>query len=155
MRSMTGYGRGESERDGAKICVEVNSVNRKQSDIVINLPRELSALEPRVRHRPRQTHDSRLHAVAGKQKVDVDRVTRAVLYRACSRGQHLGEQLAAEDPGPEVLDAARFEAIVAERFGVEPVEERLERAGHMRARLPYPKRRVKARARGAGDETSG
>ena len=49
MRSMTGYGRGESERDGAKISVEVNSVNRKQSDIVINLPRELSALEPRVR----------------------------------------------------------------------------------------------------------
>ncbi len=49
MRSMTGYGRGESERGGAKISVEVNSVNRKQSDIVINLPRELSALEPRVR----------------------------------------------------------------------------------------------------------
>jgi uncharacterized protein (TIGR00255 family) len=49
MRSMTGYGRGESDRGGAKIRVEVNSVNRKQSDIVINLPRELSALEPRVR----------------------------------------------------------------------------------------------------------
>lgn len=46
---MTGYGRGESDRGGAKISVEVNSVNRKQSDIVINLPRELSALEPRVR----------------------------------------------------------------------------------------------------------
>lgn len=46
---MTGYGRGESERGGAKISVEVNSVNRKQSDIVINLPRELGALEPRVR----------------------------------------------------------------------------------------------------------
>jgi uncharacterized protein (TIGR00255 family) len=46
---MTGYGRGESERDGAKISVELNSVNRRQSDIVINLPRELSALEPRVR----------------------------------------------------------------------------------------------------------
>lgn len=49
MQSMTGYGRGESERNGAKIAVEVNSVNRRQSDIVINLPRELSALEPRVR----------------------------------------------------------------------------------------------------------
>jgi uncharacterized protein (TIGR00255 family) len=49
MRSMTGYGRGESDRGGAKISVEVNSVNRKQSDIVINLPRELSVLEPRVR----------------------------------------------------------------------------------------------------------
>lgn len=46
---MTGYGRGESDRGGARISVEVNSVNRKQSDIVINLPRELSALEPRVR----------------------------------------------------------------------------------------------------------
>ncbi len=49
MRSMTGYGRGESDRGGAKISVEVNSVNRKQSDIVINLPRELSSLEPRIR----------------------------------------------------------------------------------------------------------
>ncbi len=49
MRSMTGYGRGESERGGAKISVEINSVNRRQSDIVINLPRELSAFEPRVR----------------------------------------------------------------------------------------------------------
>ena len=46
---MTGYGRAESERNGAKITVEINSVNRRQSDIVINLPRELSAFEPRVR----------------------------------------------------------------------------------------------------------
>lgn len=46
---MTGYGRGGSDRGGAKISVEVNSVNRKQSDVVVNLPRELSALEPRVR----------------------------------------------------------------------------------------------------------
>jgi uncharacterized protein (TIGR00255 family) len=49
MRSMTGYGRGESDDGGAKISVEVNSVNRKQSDVVVNLPRELVALEPRVR----------------------------------------------------------------------------------------------------------
>lgn len=46
---MTGYGRGEGERNGAKISVEINSVNRKQSDVVISLPRELSVLEPRVR----------------------------------------------------------------------------------------------------------
>ena len=49
MRSMTGYGRGECERDGARISVEINSVNRRQSDIVVNLPRELSAFEPRIR----------------------------------------------------------------------------------------------------------
>jgi uncharacterized protein (TIGR00255 family) len=46
---MTGYGRGEADVRGAKFIVELNSVNRKQSDIVINLPRDLAELEPRIR----------------------------------------------------------------------------------------------------------
>src|SRR3712207_2367084 len=49
MRSMTGYGRGETDHAGIKFTVELNSVNRKQSDIVINLPREFAELEPRIR----------------------------------------------------------------------------------------------------------
>src|SRR6266852_3157569 len=49
MRSMTGYGRGETDHNGVKFSVELNSVNRKQSDIVINLPRDLAALEPQIR----------------------------------------------------------------------------------------------------------
>jgi len=49
MRSMTGYGRGETDHNGTKFSVELNSVNRKQSDIVINLPRDLAALEPQIR----------------------------------------------------------------------------------------------------------
>jgi uncharacterized protein (TIGR00255 family) len=49
MRSMTGYGRGDADYAGAKFSVELNSVNRKQSDIVMNLPRDLAALEPRIR----------------------------------------------------------------------------------------------------------
>ena len=49
MRSMTGYGRGEVDHAGTKISVELNSVNRKQSDIVVNLPRDLVMLEPRIR----------------------------------------------------------------------------------------------------------
>ena len=49
MRSMTGYGRGQSAHNGAKYRVELNSVNRKQSDVTVNLPRELAELEPRVR----------------------------------------------------------------------------------------------------------
>ena len=49
MRSMTGYGRGEADHGGTKISVELNSVNRKQSDIVTNLPRDLTELEPRIR----------------------------------------------------------------------------------------------------------
>src|SRR5437762_3866448 len=49
MRSMTGYGRGETDHAGTKFSVELNSVNRKQSDVVVTLPRELIELEPRVR----------------------------------------------------------------------------------------------------------
>src|SRR4051794_6725075 len=49
MRSMTGYGRGEVDHDGTKLSVELNSVNRKQSDIVINLPRDLIELELPIR----------------------------------------------------------------------------------------------------------
>src|ERR671935_237628 len=49
MRSMTGYGRGEIDSNGIKFSVELNSVNRKQSDIVVNLPRDLAELEPRIR----------------------------------------------------------------------------------------------------------
>lgn len=46
---MTGYGRGQSSQNGTKFSVELNSVNRKQSDVVVTLPRELAELEPRVR----------------------------------------------------------------------------------------------------------
>jgi uncharacterized protein (TIGR00255 family) len=46
---MTGYGRGEVDHGGVKFSVELNSVNRKQSDIVVNLPREFNELEPRIR----------------------------------------------------------------------------------------------------------
>ena len=49
MKSMTGYGRGECAQDGFKITVEVSSVNRKQSEISMNLPRELEVLEAQIR----------------------------------------------------------------------------------------------------------
>src|SRR5437764_388141 len=49
MRSMTGYGRGECAKHGSKFTVELNSINRKQSDIMVNMPKELVELEPRIR----------------------------------------------------------------------------------------------------------
>lgn len=49
MRSMTGYGRADCAFNGLKLSVEANSVNRKQSDVTVTLPRELAALEPRLR----------------------------------------------------------------------------------------------------------
>src|SRR3954467_13915172 len=49
MKSMTGYGWGECAEDGFKITVELSSVNRKQSEISLNLPRELEVLEAQLR----------------------------------------------------------------------------------------------------------
>ena len=49
MKSMTGYGRGESARHGLKITVEVSSVNRKQTEAAVNLPRDLEVLEAQIR----------------------------------------------------------------------------------------------------------
>ncbi|HAM73809.1 MAG TPA: YicC family protein [Verrucomicrobiales bacterium] len=46
---MTGHGWGEQARDGHKITVELSSVNRKQSEITVNLPREFEVLEAQVR----------------------------------------------------------------------------------------------------------
>ena len=49
MNSMTGYGRGEAARGGAKFTVEISTVNRKQAELSLYLPRELDALESRAR----------------------------------------------------------------------------------------------------------
>lgn len=49
LHSMTGYGRGEATSNGTRFTVELQSVNRKQSDIAITLPRSLHRLEGRVR----------------------------------------------------------------------------------------------------------
>ena len=49
MNSMTGYGRGEVVRRGFKVTVEVSSVNRKQMEVGVNLPRDLEVLEAQIR----------------------------------------------------------------------------------------------------------
>jgi len=49
MKSMTGFGRAESTDQGLRCAVELSSVNRKQSDIDIRLPREWAELEAELR----------------------------------------------------------------------------------------------------------
>ena len=54
MKSMTGYGRAEAALgdDGDwVVAVELSGVNRKQTDVAVNLPKQLAALEPEVRKR--------------------------------------------------------------------------------------------------------
>src|ERR1700752_3623632 len=73
MKSMTGYGRGECAQKGFKITVELSSVNRKQSEISVAMPRELEVLEAQIRDvinqsiaRGRLTARVSLHAADGK-----------------------------------------------------------------------------------------
>src|SRR5216110_1151214 len=74
MKSMTGYGWGECAENGFKITVELSSVNRKQSEISINLPRELEVLEAQIRDhinraiaRGRLSARVSLHEAEGKE----------------------------------------------------------------------------------------
>ena len=49
MKSMTGYGRGESAGKGAQIIIELNTVNRKQAEVTLGMPSGLEAMEPELR----------------------------------------------------------------------------------------------------------
>src|SRR6185436_15947946 len=78
MNSMTGYGRGECSQDGFKLTVELSSVNRKQSEISISLPRDLEVLEAQIRDevnkklaRGRVTIRVSLHTAEGNEGVRV------------------------------------------------------------------------------------
>ncbi len=75
---MTGYGRGECSQHGFKITVELSSVNRKQSEISVALPRELEVLEAQIRDvinrsiaRGRLTARVTLHAAEGQTSARV------------------------------------------------------------------------------------
>ncbi len=108
MKSMTGYGRGERSQDGFKITVELNSVNRKQSEISVYLPRELEMLEAQIRDvinrglaRGRITARVSLHAATGKGSVRMHLNTE--LAKAYARGlNRLAVKL--KLPGPVTLD---------------------------------------------------
>ncbi len=48
-RSMTGFGRAETEKDGRRISVEIRAVNHRYLDLNIRLPRTLAPFEGRLR----------------------------------------------------------------------------------------------------------
>lgn len=49
IKSMTGFGRGESKGDGKEFLVEIKTVNHRYSDIFIKVPRQISFLEDKIR----------------------------------------------------------------------------------------------------------
>src|SRR5947208_2443913 len=108
MKSMTGYGRGDCSQDGFKITVELSSVNRKQSEISVNLPREMEMLEAQMRDiinryiaRGRLTVRVSLHA--GESKFSARMHLNIPLAKAYARElNRLATQL--KLPGPVTLD---------------------------------------------------
>ena len=89
MRSMTGYGRGQSGTNGTQFSVELNSVNRKQSDVTVTLPRDLAELEPRVRDlinsevsRGRLNVVVACHTCSATPKIGIDTVLARTYFNA-------------------------------------------------------------------------
>src|SRR5208282_668847 len=102
MKSMTGYGRGESAQHGFKVTIEVSSVNRKQTEIAVNLPRDLEVLEAQIRDqinrrvaRGRLTVRVSVHAAEGAGgKMRLNSPLAKIYYRdlrALARSLHLPE----------------------------------------------------------------
>ena len=82
---MTGYGRGECAQDGFKVTVELSSVNRKQAEVSVTLPRELELLESQVR--------DAVNRVVARGRVNV-RVTLHAAEGKLSARNHLNTDLA-------------------------------------------------------------
>jgi uncharacterized protein (TIGR00255 family) len=108
MKSMTGYGRGDCSKDGFKVTVELSSVNRKQTEISVTLPREMEMLEAQARDlinrhiaRGRLTVRVALHAGAAKSSARMH--LNAPLAKAYALElNRLAKQL--KLPGPVTLD---------------------------------------------------
>jgi len=105
---MTGYGRGECSQNGFKITVELSSVNRKQTEISVALPREIELLEAQIRdvinqHISRGRLTVRVGLHAGASKLSARMHLNVPLARAYARElAKLSRQL--KLPGPVTLD---------------------------------------------------
>jgi uncharacterized protein (TIGR00255 family) len=132
--SMTGFGRGQASGQGLLVVAEWSSVNRKQFDCHVNLPREWSALEAQVQTQVRAvirrghlkgTIDIR-RSQSGRQAVQLDlELARARLAALRQAAHKLGIQ---DDLTARCLldwpDVLRVEAPALDPETVRPLVER-------------------------------
>lgn len=110
MKSMTGFGRGECVSRGTRYSVEIGTVNRRNAELVFNLPRELAPMENLLR-------EILAPAVArGRATVTASITTRTVtrplldpeLFRRLQR-ELIGVQRSLKIPGqPALADLIRL-----------------------------------------------
>ena len=121
MRSMTGYGHGTATFEGRQIAVELSSVNRRQAEISLTMPRPLLELEPRLRDeinahlsRGRLTVVVGLHAKGGGRTGGIN-LGAARAYRdqleTVRKSLKLGGEITLDQVlrGPGVLDSEEVE----------------------------------------------
>lgn len=125
LRSMTGFGAGSASGAGLKVCVELSSVNRKQLDVHVSLPRSLAMLDGRIQKRV-QTVFSR-GRISGAVRVELEesatgnvQVQEALAEQYILRIRKVAKQLGLDDnlgadvlvriPGLVQLEQAEFGA---------------------------------------------
>ncbi len=107
IKSMTGFGEGVASVDGIRVAVEISSVNRKQLDVNLSLPRSLVALDSRVQSLVRQEFSrGRISGVVrvetangsgGTVKVDAQLATQYIeAIRKTAKKLKLSDDLGAE-----------------------------------------------------------
>ncbi len=85
LRSMTGYGHGAASAGGVKVEVELSSVNRRQLDVSVSLPRSFSVFEPRI--------EEEIHKRVSRGRVTGE-VSVSVSSKARQQGVRVDEELA-------------------------------------------------------------
>jgi uncharacterized protein (TIGR00255 family) len=137
MKSMTGFGRGECVSQGTRYAVEISTVNRRNAELVFNLPRELGPLENGLREiiapavtRGRATIIAAVSAgSAGRPLLDQDLFHR--LHKelaAVQRGLKLPGQ-------PSLADLVRLYAVTSREAAAAPPDAAaLEKAARLAVR---------------------
>lgn len=100
LRSMTGFGHGETTEDGTTITVEMRTVNHRYCDIYLRMPKGLNPFEERVR--------SAISSRVARGKVDV--------FVNMDRQQEQTQEVVLD----ELLAASYHDALqrLSERFGI-------------------------------------
>lgn len=127
MKSMTGFGRGQAATEAWRASVEVSAVNRKQAEVVVQLPREIAAIEPRVRKAVQaNVSRGRVQVMVTLERAEgaaIDIRVNAAMARAFHRAfVELGEAIGQPVP-PVAADYLRQQGILTLEGGEADAEE--------------------------------
>lgn len=126
IKSMTGYGRGESEENGKAFTVEIRSVNHRFCEVFVRMPKYYTALEDRTRKLIQErVSRGRLDVFVnvsdrgtGNKSIQVDKELAMAYYSAL---EELRETIGI-DGKPGIVDIARLPDVIL----LEEVQEDLD-----------------------------